>query len=46
MVEGLKRAIEIIEAEMVYASSVNPIMALGMDQVRQLIKKEIESEEK
>lgn len=31
---------------MMYASSVNPVMSLGMDQVRQLIKKEIESEEK
>lgn len=49
MLEGLKKAVEIIENEKRYAREVNPLMALGMSQVQMLIEKEIkklESEDK
>lgn len=45
MIEGLKRAYQIIEKEIEFAKTVNPFMAMGQEQVLMLIKKEIEKEE-
>ena len=45
MKAGLKKAIEIINKELEFAKQVNPQMALGMDQVKSLINKELEMQE-
>ena len=45
MVEGLKRAKEIIEGELKYAKAVNTVMAMGISQVLMLIEKEIKISE-
>lgn len=45
MVEGLNKAIEVIEKEMLLARKLNMVMALGMSQVLMLIKKEKEKAE-
>ena len=42
MVEGLIKALEIIDKEQEYAKEVNPIMYLGMEQIKKLINKEIQ----
>ena len=42
MLEGLMKAIEIIDKEQEYAKEVNPIMYLGMEQIKELINKEIQ----
>ena len=44
MLEGLMKAIDIIDKEQEYAKEVNPIMYLGMEQVKKLIKKEIQDQ--
>ena len=44
MLEGLMKAIDIIDKEQEYAKEVNPIMYLGMEQVKMLIKKEIQDQ--
>lgn len=44
MLEGLMKAIYIIDKEQEYAKEVNPIMYLGMEQVKKLIKKEIQDQ--
>lgn len=41
MIEGLEKAIEIIQKEKEFAVQVNPQMAMGMSQIENLIKKEI-----
>lgn len=38
---GLKKAISIIEKEVEFAKTVNPQMAMGMNQVKMLIEKEL-----
>ena len=43
MLEGLMKAIDIIDKEQEYAKEVNPIMYLGMEQIKKLINKEIGS---
>ena len=45
MIDGLKEAIRIIEKEIEYAKTVNPQMALGMCQVRDLIENRIKQQE-
>ncbi len=45
MIEGLMKAIEIIEEEKKIAMSLNPQMALGMSQVLRLIADELKKEE-
>ena len=45
MIEGLKKAIEIIEKEKEYAMQVNPQMAFGMSQVLRMIKEELKVEQ-
>ena len=45
MIEGLKKAKEIIEEEMKFARQVNSQMAIGMSQVLMLIEKETKIEE-
>lgn len=45
MIEGLKRAIEIIKEEKEYAKQINPQMAFGMTQVLRMIEEEIEKYE-
>lgn len=45
MIEGLKRAIEIIKEEKEYAIQINPQMAFGMTQVLRMIEEEIEKYE-
>ena len=42
MVEGLIKALEIIDKEQEYAKEVNPIMYLGMEQIKKLINEEIQ----
>ena len=42
MVIGLIKALEIIDKEQEYAKEVNPIMYLGMEQIKELINKEIQ----
>lgn len=39
--QGLRKAIEIIDKEIEYAKTVNPVMTLGMQQVKALIIKEL-----
>lgn len=41
MIEGLERALEIIQEEKEYAIKTNLLMAMGMSQVQELIQKEI-----
>lgn len=45
MIEGLKRAIEIIEKEKEYAMGINPQMAFGMSQVLRMIEEELAIEQ-
>ena len=48
MIKGLKYAVKIIEEEIEFARNVNPIMTLGMIQIKELLErevKEIESNE-
>lgn len=42
MEKGLKKAIEIIDKEIEFAKKVNPQMALGMSQIKMLLKKELQ----
>ena len=42
MLKGLMKAIDIIDKEQEYAKEVNPIMYLGMEQIKKLINKEIQ----
>lgn len=44
MTEGLKKAIEIIEKEIITAKDINPIMAFGMQHVKLQIQKELEEQ--
>ena len=39
--DGLEKAIEIIDKELEFAKVVNSQMAMGMEQVRMLISKEV-----
>lgn len=45
MIDGLKRAVEIIKKEKKYAIEINPQMAFGMAQVLRMVEEEIENEE-
>lgn len=45
MIEGLKRAVEIIKKEKEYAIQVNPQMAFGMAHILKVIEEEIEEEQ-
>ena len=45
MIEGLKRAVEIIKKEKEYAIQFSPQMALGMARILSTIEEEIEVEE-
>ena len=40
------KAIDIIDKEQEYAKEVNPVMCLGMEQIKMLIKKEIQDQVK
>ena len=42
MIVGLIKAIEIIDKEQEYAKEVNPVMYLGMEQIKKLINEEIQ----
>lgn len=42
MIHGLERAVEIIKMEKEVAIQLNPIMAIGMEQVIMLIEDEID----
>lgn len=42
MIEGLKRAVEIIKEEKKEAIQINPQMAFGMTQVLMMIEEEID----
>lgn len=44
MREGLEEAIRIIDKEMEFAKTVNPHMALGMEQIKALIKRRLRLE--
>ena len=44
MITGLIKALEIIDKEQEYAKEVNPIMYLGMEQIKELINKEIQKQ--
>ena len=44
MITGLIKALEIIDKEQEYAKEVNPIMCLGMEQIKELINKEIQKQ--
>lgn len=41
MIKGLEKALSIIQEEQEYTKEVNPVMYLGMEQVKFLIIKEI-----
>lgn len=45
MIEGLKRAVEIIEKERDFAKEINPQMAFGMTHILIMIKEELEKEQ-
>lgn len=42
MLEGLEKVLEIISKEKQFAENVNPVMVLGMVQIENLVKEEIE----
>ncbi|NCI20621.1 hypothetical protein [Clostridium botulinum] len=44
MKEGLEEAIKIIDKEMELAKQINPVMALGMDQIKDLIIRRLKLE--
>lgn len=44
MKEGLEEAIKIINKEMELAKQINPVMALGMDQIKDLIIRRLKLE--
>ena len=46
MKEGLEKALEIIAKEKEFAKQINPIMAMGMEQIEKLIKKELNTDNK
>lgn len=41
MKEGLEEAIKIIDKEVEFAKEVNPVMTLGMNQIKELIIKRL-----
>lgn len=45
MIEGLKRALIVVEAEIGVAKEYGvPLMVLGMNQIKMLLKKELDAE--
>lgn len=44
MKEGLEEAVKIIDRELEFAKQVNPVMAMGMLQIKDLIKRRLKLE--
>lgn len=44
MREGLEEAVKIIDNELEFAKQVNPVMAMGMQHVKNLIKRRLKLE--